>query len=192
MTGIIVVFGRRGFGKTTWIKYFIFENPNQRYLIMDHFHEYDVDEHSCVITSLEELEYLEFSPYDNVNKIIFRGEVEFDSIFATACEMQNVVVVFDEIDMVCSPYGIDDNLNRIIQYGRHLNVGLIGASRRPANVHRNLTSQAMEIICFNIQEPRDLKYIADFCGENIANNLPNLKVGEFMKFPTDKNGEKAE
>jgi len=181
--GIIVVFGRRGFGKTFWIKRYLFDNPNQRYLIMDHFHEYEEGDNTLVITSIEELEYIEFSPFDKVNQIIFRGELEFDTLFGAACSMGNVVVVFDEIDMVCSPTNIEFHLNRIIQYGRHLNVGLIGASRRPANVHRNLTSQAMEIICNTCTCLPACRDIAASVSEIILRNSSIGVLWTFGKMP---------
>ena len=39
----ICVFGKKGFGKTTWIQRYIFENPDKVYLIYDHHDEYWTD-----------------------------------------------------------------------------------------------------------------------------------------------------
>jgi len=178
----IVVFGKKGFGKTTWIKRYIYEHPSSTYLIYDHFHEYDGKN---IFRSIDEFLLNKEFTFEDEQVVIFRGEIPYDYFFWLCSSMPGCVAVFDEIDLACSPTYIEPNLYRIIHYGRHLNVGIISASRRPGNVSRNLTSQADEIICFRIEEPRDLKYISDYCGEDIAKKLPILRIGEFVRYPQE-------
>lgn len=178
----IVVFGKKGFGKTTWIRRYLYENPEPVYLIYDHFNEYDDGQ---IFGSIDEFTIWPDFNFDKNKKFIFRGEIPFDDFFGLAYDLQNCVAVFDEIDLACSPHNTEPNLYKILNYGRHKQVGIISASRRPANVSRNLTSQSDEIISFRIAEPRDLKYIEDFCGSDMSKLLPNLGIGEFCRYPHD-------
>jgi DNA helicase HerA-like ATPase len=81
-------------------------------------------------------------------------------------------------------------LNKIIQYGRHKNVGLIGSARRPSRVVRDLTANASSVIIYNIQEPRDLKYLEEFCGKDFAFMAQYLDIGEYVHYPPDEESRK--
>lgn len=74
-------------------------------------------------------------------------------------KMRNAVVVVDELDQYCTPYDIDENLQWIIKYGRHRNISFIGASRRPAEIHRDITANINKLHCFRITEPLDVAYL---------------------------------
>ena len=179
----IVVFGQKGHGKTTWIRTYLDENPEPLYFICDHFKEYDAPYYYSSIK-----EFLQITKHDILElwkrkNVVFRGKIDFDEFFWLCTKVQNCVAVFDEIDLMGTYIQKNHPLYEIIHYGRHLNVGIISASRRPANVSRNLTSQADEIITFRIQEPRDLKYLEEFAGKDIADKAPNLGIGEFMRYP---------
>lgn len=182
----IVVFGKKGMGKTSWIYHFIKDNPQDIYFIYDHFHEYKFE------ASSEYNSITDFWDKNFTSKInIFRGEIDYDDFFRLCLTIGNCVCVFDEIDMVCSPAFISDPLYRIIHYGRHvLNednekvfVKLIGASRRPANVSRDLTSQADSVIVFKIDEPRDIKYLNEYTSVKVALLANKLDRLEFLVYP---------
>lgn len=192
----IVVFGKKGFGKTTWLRRYIFENPDKLYIVYDHFDDFWKDDKgnkyladAKLITNIDTLFlYLGSNP-ETSGVYIYQGEMDYDEFFGVCANLGNCICVFDEVDLACSPTTdlkkSMPNLRRIIHYGRHIKVGIMSASRRPANVHRDLTSQADELICFRIVETRDKKYIQEYTDDWLADQLPNLRIGEFVRYPND-------
>jgi hypothetical protein len=91
----------------------------------------------------------------------------------------DVRLVVEELDVVTSPYNCPIEFARIIKYGRHYGVQLMGASRRPAEVTRMFTSQANRFIAFAQHEPADLQYFRSIFGK-AANNLSIMPDYHFM------------
>lgn len=182
---IISVFGVKGSGKTNWIKYYIYHHPELRFLIVDHHLEYELNDKTILIRSVADLASHEDTNFSRYNQVLLRGKINYEEFWKFAATCRRWVIVFDEIDKCCSSSWLPEGLYDICQFGRHLQVDLIGGARRPANVHRDVTSQSDEIIVHKIREPRDLKYIHDFCGEFAARRAPTLAVGEFIRFPVD-------
>lgn len=88
------------------------------------------------------------------------------------------VVLADELDLIAPPNAWRVSWIRdVIHYGRHLDIGLIGCSRRPANVHRDITALASAVYLGRITEPRDLEYCAAAWGDCCyqAADLPPYK-----------------
>lgn len=184
----IVIFGRKGCGKTSWIYHLIKDNPDELFMIYDHFDEYNFEgaEYHYSIDNF-------WSGAGYSKKQIFRGEINPDDFFNLCIAVGNCVVIYDEIDMVCSPSYISNPLYRIIHYGRHLKVRnkivtvrLVGASRRPANVSRDLTSQADKVIIFKVTEPRDLKYIELYTTSEHAKMANKLDRLEYIVYPSNE------
>jgi DNA helicase HerA-like ATPase len=69
---------------------------------------------------------------------------------------------------------MDAGVENLIRYGRHQDVELIGISRRPAEVNRDLTANANEIYIFRTHEPRDIAYFREILGSDVADSLPSL------------------
>lgn len=189
---IISVFGVKGSGKTNWIKYYIYTHPEKKYLIVDHHYEHKVDNRTVLINSVYDLAYHEHTDFNRYNKVILRGKVDYNEFWTFAETCRTWCIVFDEIDKSCSPTSIPIGLYNICQFGRHIQVDLIAGARRPANVHRDVTSQSDLIIVHRVREPRDIKYVQDFCGEEIAKICPNLKLGEFVRYPQPYDEMKTE
>ncbi len=72
---------------------------------------------------------------------------------------EGMTCVVDETSKFCSPSSIDDNLARMIRYGRHWGQNLMFVSRRPQEVHRDVTAQADCLVVFSMAENRDVDYI---------------------------------
>ena len=99
--------------------------------------------------------------------------------------------VLDEVDLIAPS---DVNLMRvcggklydIVHLARHQGKGaaVIGTARRPANVRRDLTSQADRIFVGKLSEQLDLKYVADFAGKAAARHARQAKVGQFREYRT--------
>lgn len=101
----------------------------------------------------------------------FEDEQEISAVLDLAYEIGNLTIVCEEVDKIlCSPYAIDDNLSRIVNYGRHRQIDLITCARRAADVHGSLRASVDEIVTFNQKEKNDLKYLEDrgFNADEIA------------------------
>lgn len=98
----------------------------------------------------------------------------------------NAVYVDDEIDLAAVYVGWRDNpIRNMVHRGRHLpnqhgepcEVHVLGAARRPQNLHTDLTSMADEVMLFRVNGAMTLKrivaegYVED--AEEVQ-NLPNL------------------
>lgn len=114
-------------------------------------------------------------------KVILRLHTSF---FQSVCEyvriIKNVLLVIEETDEVCNPSFIPEGLSQLIRFGRHWNIGLISISKRPASVHRLVTSQADIIYCFKFSEPSDLDYLKIYARIE-KEKLSNLKQYEYVK-----------
>lgn len=196
---VVMVFGIKGSGKTNFIKHYIYTHPEERYIIYDHQYEHRIDKYSVLIHNLQELRHIDLNRgLTRKNKIIMRGKLglsstkAFDTFWLFAASCHGWTIVFDEIDKCCSAHYIPAGLYDIVQFGRHTRVSLLCGARRPANVHHDITSQANLIITHRISEPRDLKYIADYCGQEVAEMAPKLELGEFVRYPQPEDTMGAE
>jgi hypothetical protein len=136
--------------------------------------------------------------------VVLRGSIE-DALavceLATAGEptapaLPGCLLVIDELDKYCSPHFVPDGLMNVINYGRHYSVSFIGVSRRPKRVHRDVTANADEIICYQTQEPGDVRYLAEFIGEDVADRLsalpPHVCISSLDERPAEPEAEPSE
>jgi DNA helicase HerA-like ATPase len=172
---IIYVCGKKGYGKTELTKTKIIPKYN-RVVILDSLgFEYPFLSSNTISEFGENIEknvqrdnfVLTYNPLDN-------HEAEF---FKICLVLSDCLIVIEEADLFCTTAQIDDSLNRLIRYGRHRNLDLVLISRRPAEVHRNVTAQSDIIISFRQTEPRDLEYF-----KKISENWESLKELKKWKY----------
>jgi len=84
--------------------------------------------------------------------------------FKYALDVGSLCLFVDEIDNYFSPHNPNPDLLRIIRYGRHFNLSLVGISQRPASVCKDLIAQADYKVIFRASEPNDLAYIRKWAG----------------------------
>lgn len=104
-------------------------------------------------------------------------ELSCDALAEEAIRLRDCVLVVDELDAVCKGGGTqirEQHLRQIVEYGRHLEVTLIGGARRAAAVHRSITAGADKMYIFRLTEPNDLDYIKDYCGADFAEQVRQL------------------
>lgn len=183
---ISVVLGRRGCGKTTLIKGRVASKP--RLLIFDTLAEYgtvgtafrDIEP---FVDYVEKRQFLQFNAiYQPVDKDLFEA---FSDFCRVGWIVGDCVMVVDEVDQISSATVVPPELAKNLRYGRHRKISVIAASRRAADVPRLITSQADELISFNQTEPRDLKYIEEYAGQDFARRtltLPRYKALIYRSF----------
>jgi hypothetical protein len=180
---VSVIFGRRGCGKSTLMRSRIATIP--RILVFDTLGEYSdlgivVRDRLTLIDTVElkqsGLFRIVFAPIDE------EPQAAFDTFLQTAWICGNVYLAIDEVEQFASPISLGLSFRRNLSYGRHRGLSLLTASRRAAEVPRLLTSQADEIISFNQTEPRDIQYLASFCGSDFAESTMKLQRFSCLQF----------
>lgn len=173
-------FGMRGYGKTTIARELVAEEP--RVLAYDPF-----GEHAAVRVTLDQaVEYFtELEESDNlgafrVSVYPYQGDerVGFAALaWAVARRCESMVLVLEEADEILPATGAPGEARRLVSQGRHVNMAIVGTSRRPAEVARLLTSNADEYFIFRTQEPGDLTYLRSIIGADAT-----ARVAELPKF----------
>lgn len=154
---IILVMGVKGSGKSFYVKNKILPLLPS-YIVIDVLDEYN----GFSVRSFEEL-------LDSVNKkkkIVCKFDDDLDTSFAFELiwEMGNTNLILEEIDIHADPRSIDPTLERIIKYGRHRNISMIGICRRPYELNTIFRSQADSVITFEQHELRDVEYLVKTFG----------------------------
>lgn len=103
------------------------------------------------------------------------ARAEFPWVARIAYTVGRLCLVAEEISWAISPAKMDTAIEILIRYGRHRDVELIGISRRPAEVNRDLTANASDVYIFRTHEPRDIAYFRGILGTAAAESLPSLR-----------------
>ena len=183
---IILIFGKRGSGKSYLAKKLIEKEPKR--VIFDTIGEYNQG-----IVFEDNIELCKFwqHTYRRPYRIIYRPLVpaqQIDSIAKLVYAVGNVCFVVEEIDTFCTAFQISEQFAHVVQRGRHRNITLIGITQRPYGIHRLLTSQAKELYIFNTNEPRDREYLRTLLGQEIEAKLDSLKQYEYVYWQDGKEG----
>lgn len=111
--------------------------------------------------------------------------------FANVCDvcvqLGNMILFIDELDMEVTLHTLPDELNYLIQYGRHHNMDVVGVSRSPAVIPKQVTSNATERHIYRVREANHLQYFYQ-CGlpREVMEIAPELQLGEhFIDRPGD-------
>ncbi|NVM23722.1 MAG: hypothetical protein HWN68_18330 [Desulfobacterales bacterium] len=184
---IIFVSGQRGSGKTTWIKSHL--RDLNRYLLYDTLGEYEAPTRFLDIESL--LEYCK-AKREGFFEVVFDppNDEDFPVFCRIALAVRRIYVVIEEMDLFSKPSETPIELQRLIKYGRHYEINIIGVSRRPAEVSRLFTSQATRFILFKQIEPRDIAYFRSIIGPQ-AEILPGFDLYDFLDIDFSKTPSSA-
>lgn len=179
MNEVIVIFGKRGSGKTSLARKLIL--GRKRLFIFDTLREYKI---GLITNDLNEtMDFLIQREY-RIFRISYSPEIEEKKAFGYVCEllynMRDLTFLIEEIDYFCSAMATPEVLSKIIRYGRHQDISLITTARRTADVPRLLTSQATEFCIFAHHEPRDLDYFSHLFSNEIAEKIRQLKNLQYL------------
>lgn len=181
---ILLVVGRKGSGKTYWVK----QNKVQakRLLILDTCREYEVPGAFRVQTFDDLLEAMElrkgfagrpfrivYTPEGDGDLALQEG---FDQVVDLFSSLEEATLVIDEIGLFVSPSQYPDTLDRVLRLGRHYGQSIVASTQRPADVPRILTGMADAIVAFQTQEPVDIEYLGKFMGKERAARLRDLPL----------------
>jgi energy-coupling factor transporter ATP-binding protein EcfA2 len=167
-TNLVYVAGRKGCGKSTLLRalvqHGIESKPGALFVILDSTREWQPGPGKIVLPS---------------NRYSGQQAAQY------ALNLRNCVLVIDEVDRVApnttGSLVAGDPLHTVIQYGRHEDVALWCAARRSVRVHTDIRALADVIYLFKHTEPRDLAWIADVCGQEVAAAVPLLERRKFIR-----------
>ena len=155
---IAVIAGQRGTGKTYLAKQLI--AGLQRVIIYDPVGEYDP----------------RFAYVPNGDSV-----EEFEAFMEKCWNMGNIFIVVDEAERFLRNNGrILPFTYKVINTGRHRNIGMLLITRRLAELHKTPFGLSHMVILFRLFLPNDIKYISEFLvhAEEVR-TLPDYKYKVF-------------
>ena len=154
----VVVFGKRGTGKTYWCKHNI-TTSLLPCVIIDTMNEYgDVAIHEPSITNglvLDKFK-MRFTPKDDQDFGILMSKL------SRTKTPYGINVYIDEVDYWSSSQWIPQEFANNLRYSRHYNLNIFMTVRNPSEINRKITAMTDLFVIFQITEPRYLAYFKDF------------------------------
>jgi hypothetical protein len=168
MRDITLIYGMTGSGKTFEAKKRILNYNKKRVIIIDSLLEYgENDKYTNKPDSINGIYFYSFNDLsefmkENYDKEFicicrFTTDSEIEGIFLLCEYLQNLLLVVEEIESYISPYAKRGNILRLVNYGRHWNISILGIARRCAEISTQLRSQVNHIISFKQNFPNDLQ-----------------------------------
>jgi len=75
--------------------------------------------------------------------------------------------VVEEAEIYISPYTKSSSFLRLVRYGRHRNIKIIGVARRTSELSLDFRAQVNKIYSFKQTQPRDLQLMQELGFENL-------------------------
>jgi hypothetical protein len=172
---ITLVFGKTGMGKTQWARQYL--KTIDRVLVLDPLEEY----HECVF--YDDLSDL----IDHCNKYkIFRCGYNNLTDFPLLCRITKTIpettLVIEEAQRVLPPRKLlDENFTELIYRGRHYGSGLLMVAQRASTVDIAVRSQFTRLITFRQSESKDVDWICDCSGFDLADEILGLEPLEYFE-----------
>ena len=161
---VILITGQRGSGKTTRIKELI--DSFERAIIFDLLGEFtyykttlNLQRFFSELTVIKSKNFFTLNYYNPKN-----SEEDFEIVCKAINRLNDVVFVVDEIDYFCNAHMIPRDFDEIVKRGRHQELQLIVATRRPHEIPPIIRSQISRLITFRHVEPNDLRYLQEISG----------------------------
>lgn len=112
---------------------------------------------------------------------------DYARMLADSENLCGVLVLCDETHKLCRMPGVREPLELVALTGAHygggLGVGLYMVTQRATGVPINVRSQAERVVSFKQREPADLKWLAEWCGEEFAEKVSQLDTHSHLIWP---------
>lgn len=174
---IILVIGRKGTGKSYLVKNELIPRLDN-VIILDALNEYNPSEYKSLrnYKVFYDLETFLIAIHEgNVSKAILKldNDDDIETFFLMAFHFSSHYLIVEEINKYCSSAYISKGLTKIIRYGRHKEINVIGITQRSFDLPKIITSQCDIYILFQQHEPRDIEYLEKSTGQDLS-KLKNL------------------
>lgn len=187
------IIGKKGYGKSSLCDILLILNARPA-LILDTTNGFSkLGRNRLFFDEISELNvYLQNNYLKFINKkqqliLQTRDPEQFEELCITAYKCQKISLFIDEIDFYCgASLSKKSAFYEIIHTGRHKEIDLYTASRRPANISRDLTSQTDIFYLTMVTENRDFDYIKQAFGEEVAEHLKTIEKFNFLTIDKSK------
>ena len=168
---VAVLNGKKGSGKSHLSKELI--QDFSRVTVLDNIGEYDDIE--VVYGFRNCLDRLILASKQKTFRISLRADdIDEDmQLLEVAQTIPKQLIVIEEASKYQNTAYMPKPIERLIRYGRHLDISQLYISRRARELNRDITANADNIITFRQQEPRDIAYLREFIDDD-AEKIPNL------------------
>lgn len=175
---VMIISGRRGFGKSTHAKHIARASP--KLIIWDPMFEYG--KFGTVVRRVKDGE--------NLDRIVVQTSNNTTKEFEEFCKYiwynkKNVIVIIDELDEHAKHTILPPYCGKLFRLGRHKGIGCVGIARRIAMLHKTPPAQAHHIVSFNQSLPNDVEYLAEFIGKERAIKLRTLPKFTYLWVNTE-------
>lgn len=191
---VVMICGKTGTGKSYHMRKML--EGRRRVIVFDTMNEYSlISWRSVTITDPHDLiDYLRRSPaafrivYNPPNPYeIMRTEsgrkINGFDLFCEICFCtHNVTIAIEELAEWTKPQHCPDGLIKLARLGRHKGLSIFANSQRPREVSTTFRSQWNKLICFRLDEPADIDYIADRIGRAESETIKTLTGHKFKEF----------
>jgi energy-coupling factor transporter ATP-binding protein EcfA2 len=195
---VLTILGKRGSGKTTLCKHAQRHYP--RLIIFDLLGEYrglrgpDIFHVSSLAGFGQALKLtLDRPQFKIIIRVNLRDpdrEAVFEELMILCYERKkfatqagsphtSIQVVIDEVHEYCHAHYMPAPFKEALLLGRHQEMGLILASQRPANVHKDILAQSHHLFCSLIVETNDFNYLKGYFGPD-PEKLKSLPKYHFL------------
>jgi len=103
---------------------------------------------------------------------------EFGPIVRASHERGNMYLVIDEAHMLCNSFNCPPELMNANLVGRHKEFSMILIAQRFNGVHPAIRENADEFYFWKIIQPASKKLVAEYCGDDVAEQVANLRAVE--------------
>jgi len=167
---IEIIFGKTGTGKSTLAKKIV--KDYDRVIILDVMSEYP----GVIVTNFEDFIYYIKDKEKFTVCCRFENDLDFEYLFRAVFEISNLLLVLEEAEMYISPYEKRTEFLKLVNYGRHRDISILGIARRVSELSRTFRSQVNRIYTFKQTDINDLKYLNDLgFNPNEIENLPEFQ-----------------
>lgn len=157
---IILIYGKTGSGKSTLAKKIL--KKYDRVIICDARAEYD----GVIVDCFEDFLNYVLNKEKFTVCCRFDEDLDYDYLFKSIYEVGNVLLLLEEAEIYISPYVKRSDFLKLVKYGRHRDINILGVARRTSELSLDFRSQVDVIYTFKQTETKDLKILSDL-GFNI-------------------------
>lgn len=179
---IVTCIGRKGSGKSTWLKHqaqrcrrAIFADPEGKWPLLPG--DVEVRSGEALLGYLGQIGATDPAvPF----RVVYRDDYKRMQSYApgAAFALKNCTLVIDEVKWFCKRQWMPPFLERIPQFGRERRVNLLCTTRRIQEVHDMLIDQADLVVVFRTEPGKGLDMLGEYYPA-IANEAPNLNLHEY-------------
>ena len=175
----VSVIGQVASGKSFLMKQWL-ARIEKRFVVFDPTAEYDdIEGQHFWATPKAYARYMKEHPHD-FRAIYHPADVEtgFTTVASGIWQMdggESKWLFIEEIHELISPWAKHEKMRILMKYARKRMIGMIGATQRLSDLHKDYTSASRTVVLFKTQEVNDLKAIAERWGNEARTQVENLQ-----------------